>query len=97
MPRAAVPIRILPEMSHLSACRCARRDCSKCSSSWLPVAVNVGEFKDSSYGSAGPIFAHRLTIVNQCCASQDCAACWPRSRRASRSAYGQSCVVVSSA
>ena len=65
MPRAAVPMRILPEMSHLSACRWARRDCSKCSSSWLPVVVNVGELKDSSYRSAGPIFPQGLTVVNQ--------------------------------
>jgi hypothetical protein len=27
--------------------------------------VNVGEFNDYSYRSAGPIFPHRLTVVNQ--------------------------------
>ena len=33
MPSAAVPIRMLPEISHLSAWRCASRDCSMWSSS----------------------------------------------------------------
>ena len=42
MPSAAVPIRMLPEISHLSAWRWASRDCSSWSSSDSAPPTDLG-------------------------------------------------------
>src|SRR3982074_3032781 len=72
MPRAAVPMRMLPEINHLSAWRCAACDAAMCSSRPLPDSFarctasrlrprfTVGRFMKTDYSQPVPVVNYLL-------------------------------------